>query len=287
MRRLALCFAVLVVAAAALAPARASARVSAAAAALQVALRATGDYGGTVDGIRGPGTRGAVRRFQARHGLAADGIPGPATRRALGRRGRPRWGSRTIRRGARGWDVAVLQFQLARHGFPSGGFDGGFGDRGYAALRRFQSWAGLGADGLAGPSTRRALRRRPPRSPLRFYRPLGTGIGDRFGPRGASFHPGLDFPASSGARVGAAGRGCVSFAGWDSGGYGNLVIIRHRLGVTTHYAHLSSIAVRTGQCLTGHDLVGRVGTTGFSTGPHLHFEIRLRGAVVDPSPAFL
>jgi len=286
MRRLALCLALLAVALAA-APTVAHARVSAAAAALQVALRATGHYHGTVDGIRGPGTRAAVRAFQRRRGLAVDGIAGPATRRALGRRGRPRWGSRVIRRGARGWDVAVLQFKLARHGFPSGGFDGGFGDRGDAALRRFQGWAGLGADGLAGPGTRRALRRRPPQSPLRFYRPIGIGIGDRFGPREASFHTGVDFPASSGTRVGAAGRGCVSFAGWDSGGYGNLVVIRHRLGVTTHYAHLSSIAVRSGQCVTGHDLIGRVGSTGFSTGPHLHFETRLRGAAVDPLRAFL
>ncbi len=265
----------------------AHARVSAAAAALQVALRATGDYAGTVDGIRGPGTRGAVRRFQRRHRLAVDGIAGRATRRALGRRGRPRWGRRTIVRGARGWDVAILQFQLARHGFPSGGFDGGFGDHGVGALQRFQARAGLSADGAAGRSTRRALRRPPPRSPLRFYRPLGSPIGDGFGPRAATFHPGVDFPAASGTPVGAAGRGCVSFAGYDLGGYGTLVVIRHRLGISTLYAHLSSITVRRGQCVTGHDRIGRVGSTGFSTGPHLHFEIRSRGAAVNPAHAFL
>ena len=117
--------------------------------------------------------------------------------------------------GARGWDVAALQFLLARHGFPSGPVDGGLGPRTGAALRRFQAWAGLGADGVAGPGTLAALRRPPPRSILRFARPLGVAIGDGFGPRGAMFHTGLDFPAASGTPVGAAGRGCVVLRGLE------------------------------------------------------------------------
>jgi murein DD-endopeptidase MepM/ murein hydrolase activator NlpD len=265
----------------------AQARVLGRVAAVQAALHATGDYGGDVDGIRGPRTAAAVRRFQRRHGLNADGVPGPATKRALGRRGRPAWGKRTMTLGDRGLDVARLQFELARHGFPNGGVDGGFGPHVLAALEHFQLWAGLPADGAAGPATRRALRRRPPHSVLKFYRPIGGAIGDGFGPRGATWHPGVDFPAAAGARVGAAGRGCVSFAGYDPGGYGNLVIIRHRLGVSTMYAHLSRIGVRKGQCVVGHDRIGRVGSTGFSTGPHLHFEIRVRGAAVNPARAFL
>jgi murein DD-endopeptidase MepM/ murein hydrolase activator NlpD len=145
----------------------------------------------------------------------------------------------------------------------------------------------LRADGAAGPGTRRALRKRPPRSPLKFYRPMPGAIGDPYGPRGATWHPGVDFPAASGARVEAAGRGCVSFVGYDPGGYGNLVIITHRLGVVTMYAHLSKIGVSKGQCVVGHRKIGRVGSTGLSTGPHLHFEIRVRGAAVNPAPAFL
>jgi murein DD-endopeptidase MepM/ murein hydrolase activator NlpD len=260
----------------------ASGAQSADVAALQVALRAKGLYTGTVDGVRGPQTRAAVRRFQARRGLAVDGIVGPATRRALGRRGRPRLGARTLAAGARGWDVAALQWLLARHGFPSGSFDGGLGPRTDAALRRFQAWAGLSADGVAGPATLARLRRRPPVSPLIFAAPVGVAISDPFGPRDGQFHTGVDYPVARGTTVFAAGRGCVSSAGWTVGGYGKLVVIGHRLGMTSWYAHLSRILVHPGQCVVAGTPIGRAGSTGRSTGPHLHFELRLRGAAVAP-----
>jgi peptidoglycan hydrolase-like protein with peptidoglycan-binding domain len=247
-----------------------------------VALRARGLYAGTVDGVGGPLTTAGVRRLQARRGLVVDGVAGPATRRALGRRGRPRLGSRVLHAGQTGWDVAGLQFLLERHGFPGGPVDGGLGPRTDAALRRFQTWAGLGADGLAGPATLGALRRPPPTSPLIFAPPVSAPVGDRFGPRGNTFHPGIDYPVASGTLIRAAGRGCVAFAGWDSGGYGKLVVIAHRLGMTSYYAHLSRIRVRRGVCVVAGDPVGRAGSTGFSTGPHLHFELRLRGAAVPP-----
>ena len=251
-------------------------------AALQVALRAEGTYAGSVDGVRGPLTRAGVRRLQARRGLVVDGIAGPATRRALGRRGRPRLGARTLRLGARGWDVAGLQFLLGRHGFPSGPVDGGLGPRTAAAVQRFQRWAGLSVDALAGPATIARLRGPAPTSPLIFAPPMAATPSDRFGPRGDRFHPGLDYPVPAGALVRAAGRGCVTFAGWDSGGYGNLVVIGHRLGMTSWYAHLSSLAVRRGVCVVAGTPIGRAGSTGNSTGPHLHFELRLRGAAVPP-----
>ena len=251
-------------------------------AALQVALRAKGVYSGTVDGIRGPLTRAGVRRLQARAGLAADGIAGPRTRSALGWRGRPRLGTRLIRSGRRGWDVAALQFLLATRGFPAGPIDGEFGPRSVAALQRFQAWAGLAADGLAGPGTLAAVRRPPPRSILSFAAPLPIAPTDRFGPRGDTFHTGIDYPASAGTPVAAAGRGCVASAGYDGGGYGNLVVIQHRLGMTSLYAHLDRISVRRGTCLVAGHQIGTVGSTGRSTGPHLHFELRLRGAAVDP-----
>jgi hypothetical protein len=254
-------------------------------AALQVALRALGHYRHTVDGLMGPRTRRAVRAFQRRRRLRVDGIPGPRTRRALGRRGRPGYGTRAMRRRHRGWDVAALQFDLAWHGFPSGPFDGGVGRRSARALRRYQRWARLAADGIAGPRTLRALRRRPRRSPLRLHRPVRWWVGDRFGPRGNRFHTGIDYAAPRGRRVYAARRGRVRFAGWDSGGYGYLVSIAHGRGVRTMYAHLSRVHVRRGRRVRRGQLVGRVGSSGHSTGPHLHFEVRLRGAAVDPLSA--
>jgi len=265
-----------------MAPAAAQAAGRPSIAALQVALRAEGTYSGSIDGIRGPGTRRAIARFQMRKGIGTDGIAGPRTRRALGRRGRPAIGSRAIRLGARGFDVAALQFNLGKHGFPSGGVDGGFGPRSAAALRRYQRWAGLGADGIAGPATMRALRRAPARSVLSFLPPMRSRIGDRYGPRGDRLHGGIDYPAAAGTPVAAAGRGCVAFAGYDASGFGNTVIIRHRRGMRTLYAHLSSIAVPVGRCVVAGNLVGRVGSTGLSSGPHLHFEMSLRGALVNP-----
>ena len=254
-------------------------------AALQVALRAKGLYGGDVDGLRGPGTRAATRRFQRQAGLVADGIAGPATRRALGRRGRPSLGARPLRIGASGFDVAGLQFLLARRGFPSGSIDGGFGSRTARALLRFQRWAGLGADGIAGPATLRALRRPSPRSPIRLIRPLRVPIGDRFRFRGTRLHAGVDFPASHGASVSAAGRGRVLRVGYDGLGWGNYVVIRHPGRTRSLYAHLSAVSVRRGTRVVAGSRIGAVGATGAVTGPHLHFEVFVRGANVDPLTA--
>lgn len=261
-------------------PATAGAVGSPRVAALQVGLRAAGTYSGAVDGLAGPGTRAGLVALQRRRGLAADGVAGPATRRALGPAGRR--AGRVISAGSAGWDVAALQFSLQTHGFPVGTIDGGFGGRTAAAVQRFQAFAGLAADGVAGGATRRALRSPPPRSVLRFAPPASGLVTDRFGPRGAGFHPGWDYPLGFGASVRAAGRGCVVWAGWQDGGYGNLVVIRHRSGMTSLYAHLQRVDVGVGRCLTAGVQVGTVGSTGFSTGPHLHFELRLRGAAVDP-----
>jgi murein DD-endopeptidase MepM/ murein hydrolase activator NlpD len=250
-------------------------------AALQVALRARGAYGGAVDGIAGPATVASVRTVQARAGIAVDGVAGPATRRALGWRGRPDPGARQVRAGVRGFDVAAVQFLLARAGFPSGPFDGEAGPRFTAALLRFQTWVGLAADGVAGPATIGRLRQPPPRSPLRFRAPVAAAIGEGFGPRGDAFHTGVDFPAPAGAPVAAGGAGCVAFAGVDDG-YGLLVVLAHASGVTTWYAHLSRIDVRRGACISAGTRVATVGATGRATGPHLHFEVRVRGAATDP-----
>ena len=266
-------------------------------AAVQVALKRIGLYSATVDGVRGPLTKAAIVRFQRRRGLSVDGVVGPQTRRAFGKRGRPAFGSRTMKIGARGWDVAAMQYILARRGYPPGAIDAVFGPATDAALRNFQSALGLSADGLAGPQTISGLRRGSAsrgttpvaNGPVRILRPVPGSVGDRFGaPRsGGRTHTGLDFPVAYGTRVGAAGVGVTEFAGWNSGGYGNLVVIRHRLGYTTWYAHLSSITTWKGESVTGGTRIGYVGSTGNSTGPHLHFELRRNAVPIDPSPYLL
>ena len=254
-------------------------------AALQIGLQAKGLYGGTIDGIMGPATSRALRRLQRRAGIGVDGVFGPESRRALGRFGRPNVGRRVLQPGHVGWDVSVTQFLLGWHGFPSGAIDGAFGPRTQGATRRFQRWAGLAADGAPGPATYAALRRPLPRSPISLRPPIGTSSTDGFGPRGNRFHTGLDFPASHGARVRAAGAGTIVKAGWDTGGYGNLVVVRHRRRTYSWYAHLSGIAVSHGQRVVVGTPLGTVGATGRATGPHLHFEVRVRGAALNPRTA--
>jgi murein DD-endopeptidase MepM/ murein hydrolase activator NlpD len=255
-------------------------------AALQVGLRQKGLYGGTVDGVLGDSTAAAVRRLQRRAGLMVDGVPGPQTKRALGRYGRRSpLGNRTLGRGTRGWDVAALQFALAWHGFPSGNLDGRFGGSTERALRKFQRWAGLGPDGLAGASVLAALRAPIPTCPIDLAPPVAGPYSDLFGPRGNRFHTGLDYPAAGGTPVSAAASGRVTFAGWSYGGWGRLVTIAHGGRTRTLYAHLSEVAVRAGQRVEVGQRIGRVGSSGKSSGPHLHFEVRLRGAAVDPLPA--
>lgn len=262
----------------------ASAAGDPATAALQVALRRHGVYAGPVDGIAGAATTTALRTLQSEHGLAADGVAGPQTDRLLGRFGRRELGTRLLGRGNLGWDVAELQFALAWHGFPSGPFDGRFGAHLQSALRRFQRFARLPVDGLAGAGTVAALRRPVPRPAIALAWPLDAPVGDPYGPRGDRFHAGIDLVADLGEPVRAAAAGRVTWVGYRDG-WGLVVTIAHADGVRTLYAHLSQAAVGLGQTVAEGALVGSVGATGDATGPHLHFEVRIGGAAVDPLSA--
>jgi peptidoglycan hydrolase-like protein with peptidoglycan-binding domain len=266
-------------------PSTAGASRDAGVAALQVALHARGLYAGSIDGLKGPVTTAAIKRYQRRVGLTVDGVAGPSIRQALGRYGRHVLGSRPLTRGARGWDVSALQFLLAWHGFPSATIDGLLGFHTDRALRRFQRWAGLRVDGLAGPSTVAALRRAPPKCPIALAWPVEAPLGNGFGPRGNHFHAGIDLLAEAGTTVRAAAPGRVAYAGRIDGGWGKLVVVAHARRVRTMYAHLSTVAVAVGERVATGARVGAVGSTGNATGPHLHFEVRLHGAAVDPSTA--
>ena len=260
---------------------------SATVAALQVGLHAHGLYRGPIDGIAGPLTKRAVRALQRRARIAVDGVPGPRTRRALGRfAAHRRLGVRPLHIGLAGWDVAAMQFELAEHGFASGTFDGIFGPRIEHALRRFQKWAGLHVDGIAGIATLKALHAPPPSIPLTLAWPLTHAkLGDPFGPRGDRFHTGIDLLAPTGTPVYSARAGKVVYADWADGGWGFLVAVDHGHGERTFYAHLSRIEVRVGVWIGQGVRVGAVGATGDATGSHLHFEVRVRGAAVDPMRA--
>jgi Membrane proteins related to metalloendopeptidases len=100
-----------------------------------------------------------------------------------------------------------------------------------------------------------------------------------------SLHTGIDVPAPSGRALHAVGAGDVIFAGWY-GAYGNAVVIDHGRGISTLYGHQSQIAVREGQQVTQGQIIGYVGSTGFSTGSHLHFEVRINGNPTDPLQYF-
>lgn len=140
----------------------------------------------------------------------------------------------------------------------------------YLALARFK--AARSAIGLA-----------PIHKPMDAMTRMSSTFGNRKDPftGGRAFHAGIDFPAPKGTAVLSAGYGKVTFVG-EKSGYGNLVEITHSTGIVTRYGHLSAFLVKEGQIVDTGTPIARVGSTGRSTGPHLHFEVRLGDSAVDP-----
>jgi murein DD-endopeptidase MepM/ murein hydrolase activator NlpD len=141
----------------------------------------------------------------------------------------------------------------------------------YLALARFKA-------------ARSAIDLAPVHKPMDAMNRMSSTFGNRKDPftGGRAFHAGIDFPAPKGTAVFSAGYGKVTFVG-ERSGYGNLVEITHGTGLITRYGHLSAFLVKQGQIVDTGTPIARVGSTGRSTGPHLHFEVRLGDKAVDPS----
>lgn len=139
------------------------------------------------------------------------------------------------------------------------------------------------------PAPRPATKPRPSEaSEARYSAPVSAGIGTRYGKPGSSwssgYHTGVDFPVPTGTSVKAVAEGRIVSAGWG-GAYGYQIVLRHDDGRYSQYAHLSALAVREGQRVTAGQRIGRSGSTGNSSGPHLHFEVRTGpgyGSDIDP-----
>jgi murein DD-endopeptidase MepM/ murein hydrolase activator NlpD len=154
-------------------------------------------------------------------------------------------------------------------------------------------WASKAGDGLGAPvelvSRSSSLASQEAGAPqFVSAMPLSSGrVTSRFGMRfdplvgGHRMHSGVDLAAAEGTPVTAPQDGIVSFSNW-SGGYGLLVAVEHASGVQTRFGHLSRVAVRPGQQVRKGQVLGLVGSTGRSTGPHLHYEVRHRGRAIDP-----
>jgi murein DD-endopeptidase MepM/ murein hydrolase activator NlpD len=157
------------------------------------------------------------------------------------------------------------------------GMGGPFESAGNATFKAlFNSWKKLDQlqDGvIAVPSDK----------PVKMNVEFTSGFGVRSDPfhAGAAMHPGIDLAGSYGTPIYATADGTVLRAGWNSGGYGNLVEIDHGRGITTRYGHMSAILVQPGDHVTRGQQVGRMGSTGRSTGNHLHYEVRIDGRAAD------
>jgi len=126
----------------------------------------------------------------------------------------------------------------------------------------------------------------PSDKPIKAEVTFTSGYGVRADPfhAGAAMHPGIDLAGAYGTPIYATADGTVMRAGWNNGGYGNLVEIDHGRGISTRYGHMSAILVQAGEHVTRGQQIGRMGSTGRSTGNHLHYEVRIDGRPVNPIP---
>lgn len=169
-----------------------------------------------------------------------------------------------------------MGFYPAAGGGVGGPFDAAKGDPTFKQL--FTSWKKL--DTLAGGAI--AIPSDKPVKTAEFTSAFGVRA-DPFR-RAAAMHAGIDLAGPLGTPIHATADGVVLRSGWNSGGYGNLVEIDHGRGIVTRYGHLSAMAVQPGSRVTRGQVIGRMGSTGRSTGSHLHYEVRIDDRPVNPIP---
>lgn len=157
------------------------------------------------------------------------------------------------------------------------------GDEDFQQL--FASWKALEGGPTALASSRSSRVSIPSLIPITTNRGMSSSFGLRVHPvlGGMRMHKGIDLPASTGTPIHATADGIVSKANW-SGGYGLCVELEHGANMETRYGHMSRIAVAEGQSVRKGDVIGYVGSTGRSTGSHLHYEVRIAGEAVNPIP---
>jgi peptidoglycan hydrolase-like protein with peptidoglycan-binding domain len=246
---------------------------------LQTALAIKGLYRGAIDGIRGPRTTAALRALRQRFRAAGGDLATRRTLSLLGPLGRPAYGTRALRAGMVGLDVAALQFELRYHGFPTDE-RGRFAAHTRLALERFQRFAGVPSDGVAGRATYAALAKPPPvapklRSPLAAVQRTTT-VGNA-----------VELTCPYTTPVAASAGGTVVFAANRARGYGYTVVTRDAKGLEILYGHLARMDVRVGQRVVPGALVGLAGWTGKRRATtSLRVELRLRGAQLVAADAF-
>jgi murein DD-endopeptidase MepM/ murein hydrolase activator NlpD len=235
----------------------------------------------------------------------APAVPSAAPSAAL-RASTPTTVTIRLRLGSRGAAVRQLQRALRARGYRVS-VDGVYGPGTRAAVRALQRRMKLRPTGVADATLLKRLRikittrsaasaplaspaipvpvgtvRRTP-SARGLIMPVDGTLTSTYGPRWGRMHQGIDLAAPIGRPIAAAAAGTVVFAGWEDG-YGQMVVIDHGGGITTAYAHQAAIGVSAGQSVGQGTIIGVVGNTGNSTGPHLHFEVRINGAATDPLP---
>jgi murein DD-endopeptidase MepM/ murein hydrolase activator NlpD len=137
------------------------------------------------------------------------------------------------------------------------------------------------SSGSSNLSTSRALNYNKVNLGMSLIRPVSGVLTSRYGYRWGRTHTGIDIGAPTGTAVKCAASGKVTFSGWK-GELGNLVVVTHSNGIQTYYGHCSKLLVTAGQTVSAGDVIAKVGSTGRSTGSHLHFEIRINGGSINP-----